>query len=129
MTDAPARLQALGVEDRVTIQAGSAFEAVPPGADAYILSHVIHDWNEDQLPHHPAQLSRRDDPDEPIAHHRAGAARGQCPRLWQRRHGDDDVNRRRGANPREFESLLARAGLTMTRVVPTTTSASIVEAS
>jgi len=29
---------------------------------------------------------------------------------------------------REFESLLARAGLTMTRVLPTTTSASIVEA-
>ena len=29
---------------------------------------------------------------------------------------------------REFESLLARAGLTMTRVIPTTTSASIVEA-
>jgi len=29
---------------------------------------------------------------------------------------------------REFESLLARAGLKMTRVVPTTTSASIVEA-
>ena len=47
MTDAPARLRALGVENRVTIQAGNAFEAVPPGADAYILSHVIHDWNED----------------------------------------------------------------------------------
>jgi hypothetical protein len=29
---------------------------------------------------------------------------------------------------REFVSLLARAGLTMTRVLPTTTSASIVEA-
>jgi hypothetical protein len=28
----------------------------------------------------------------------------------------------------EFESLLARAGLRMTRVIPTTTSASIVEA-
>jgi hypothetical protein len=28
----------------------------------------------------------------------------------------------------EFESLLAGAGLTMTRVIPTTTSASIVEA-
>jgi hypothetical protein len=29
---------------------------------------------------------------------------------------------------REFAGLLARAGLTMTQVVPTTTSASIVEA-
>src|SRR4029079_10456487 len=36
MTDAPARLQALGVADRVTIQAGDALEAVPPGADVYL---------------------------------------------------------------------------------------------
>jgi hypothetical protein len=28
--DWPARLQALGVADRVTIQAGNAFESVPP---------------------------------------------------------------------------------------------------
>ena len=47
MTDAPVRLQALGVADRVTIQGGNAFDAVPPGADAYLLSHVIHDWNEE----------------------------------------------------------------------------------
>jgi hypothetical protein len=40
-------VRVLGRKDRVTIQAGNAFEAVPPGADAYILSHVIHDWNED----------------------------------------------------------------------------------
>jgi hypothetical protein len=50
MTDAPARLQALGVEDRVTIQAGNAFEAVPPGADAYILSHPRLERR--PLPHH-----------------------------------------------------------------------------
>jgi hypothetical protein len=30
MTDAPARLRAFGIEDRVRIQADSAFEAVPP---------------------------------------------------------------------------------------------------
>ena len=35
MTDAPARLRAFGIEDRVRIQADSAFEAVPPGAEAY----------------------------------------------------------------------------------------------
>ena len=27
---------------------GNFFESVPAGADAYILSHIIHDWNEDQ---------------------------------------------------------------------------------
>jgi hypothetical protein len=40
--------------------------------------------------------------------------------------GSASGNLRRAAG--EFESLLARAGLKITRVVPTTTSASIVEA-
>ena len=46
--DAPALLQARGVEARVTIEAGDFFETVPAGGDAYLLSHIIHDWNEDQ---------------------------------------------------------------------------------
>src|ERR1035438_6912482 len=46
--DAPALIQARGLTDRVTIQAGSFFEGVPSGADAYVLSHIIHDWNEEQ---------------------------------------------------------------------------------
>ena len=46
--DAPALLKARGVDDRVTIDAGSFFETVPGGGDAYLLSHVIHDWNEEQ---------------------------------------------------------------------------------
>src|SRR5262249_38717624 len=46
--DAPALLQARGVADRVTIEAGSFFESVPGGGDAYLLSHIIHDWPEDK---------------------------------------------------------------------------------
>ena len=46
--DAPALLRARGVDARVTIESGSFFETVPAGGDAYILSHIIHDWNEDQ---------------------------------------------------------------------------------
>ena len=46
--EAPALLKARGVEDRVTIEAGDFFETVPSGGDGYLLSHVIHDWNEDQ---------------------------------------------------------------------------------
>ena len=32
----------------MTIEAGNFFESVPAGGDAYVLSHIIHDWNEDQ---------------------------------------------------------------------------------
>ena len=48
VTEAPALLRARGVEDRVTIEHGNFFESVPAGGDAYILSHIIHDWNDDQ---------------------------------------------------------------------------------
>jgi hypothetical protein len=48
VADAPALLRAWGVENRVTIKHGNFFESVPAGGDAYILSHIIHDWNEDQ---------------------------------------------------------------------------------
>ena len=44
--DAPALLKARRVEDRVTIEAGDFFETVPAGGDCYLLSHIIHDWNE-----------------------------------------------------------------------------------
>jgi hypothetical protein len=45
---APALLKAKGVNDRVTIEAGDFFKSVPTGGDAYVLSHIIHDWDEDQ---------------------------------------------------------------------------------
>src|SRR5262249_41125753 len=45
---APALLKARGVNDRVTIEAGDFFKSVPAGGDAYMLSHIIHDWDEDQ---------------------------------------------------------------------------------
>ena len=45
--DAPALIGARGLTDRVDIQSGSFFETVPAGADAYLLSHIIHDWRED----------------------------------------------------------------------------------
>ena len=45
--DAPALIGARGLTDRVEIQSGSFFETVPAGADAYLLSHIIHDWRED----------------------------------------------------------------------------------
>ena len=36
-----------GMEDRVAIEAGSFFERVPGGCDAYIMKHIIHDWSDD----------------------------------------------------------------------------------
>jgi hypothetical protein len=48
VADATKLLKANGVVDRVTIEAGDFFQTVPAGGDAYILSHILHDWNDEQ---------------------------------------------------------------------------------
>ncbi|ULR51527.1 acetylserotonin O-methyltransferase [Streptomyces deccanensis] len=39
---------ASGVRDRVELVSGDFFEAVPSGADALVLSNIIHDWDDEQ---------------------------------------------------------------------------------
>jgi hypothetical protein len=46
--DATAVVTAKGLADRITMEGGSFFERVPAGGDAYLLSHIIHDWSEGQ---------------------------------------------------------------------------------
>lgn len=40
------KLAAGGVAERVTLQEGSFFEAVPSGADIYVLKSIVHDWDD-----------------------------------------------------------------------------------
>jgi O-methyltransferase domain len=37
-----------GCEGRIAVEAGSFFERVPDGCDAYIMKHIIHDWNDER---------------------------------------------------------------------------------
>jgi hypothetical protein len=41
-------LRSAGVADRCRLVAGSFFEAVPDGADAYVLKSILHDWEDDE---------------------------------------------------------------------------------
>ncbi len=41
-------IAAAGLSDRCQLIAGSFFETIPPGADAYLMRHIIHDWNDEQ---------------------------------------------------------------------------------
>lgn len=40
-------LAGLGVQDRCVTVAGSFFESVPAGEDAYLLKFILHDWDDD----------------------------------------------------------------------------------
>ena len=95
VSDAPALLKARGVEARVTIEPGDFFERVPAGGDAYLLSHIIHDWNEEQcltiLGHcrngHQTRWPPPDRRDRPAngryASSRQGAGHGHAGRSWR----------------------------------------------
>jgi hypothetical protein len=46
--EAEAILQDHGVRDRCKTIGGDFFKTVPSGADAYLMKHILHDWNDDQ---------------------------------------------------------------------------------
>ncbi|MBW3596802.1 MAG: methyltransferase [Planctomycetes bacterium] len=41
-------IAAEGMEDRCELAEGSFFDSVPPGADVYLLRHIIHDWDDEK---------------------------------------------------------------------------------
>ncbi len=44
-------LRAAGVADRCEVVGGDFFESIPPGADAYVLANVLHDWDDAHAVH------------------------------------------------------------------------------
>lgn len=42
------RIAAAGLADRCRLVGGNFFESVPDGADAYMLRHIIHDWDDEK---------------------------------------------------------------------------------
>jgi orsellinic acid C2-O-methyltransferase len=48
LRDANALLTTAGVRDRCEIVSGDFFESVPEGCDAYMLKHIVHDWDDDR---------------------------------------------------------------------------------
>ena len=127
--DAPALLKAHGVDARVTIEPGSFFERVPSGGDAYLLSHVIHDWSEEQcltiLGHCRAAMR----PDSRLLIVETVLPEGNAPH--QGKLQDLVMLVFPGGQERteaEYAALLGKAGFRLRRVVPTTSVVSVVEA-
>jgi hypothetical protein len=42
------RIDAMGLSDRCRTESGDFFTAVPAGGDAYIMKHIIHDWDDER---------------------------------------------------------------------------------
>jgi SAM-dependent methyltransferase len=129
---ARAHVASAGLADRCELVGGSFFEKLPSGADAYLLKHVIHDWNDEKartilrgvravLPPHgkllivegvyPAKIER-------TLEGRGAAA--------------NDVNMLvstggRQRSEAEFRDLYAASGFRLSAIVPTPARVSVIE--
>jgi crotonobetainyl-CoA:carnitine CoA-transferase CaiB-like acyl-CoA transferase/SAM-dependent methyltransferase len=127
------RFETAGVAGRCDVVAGDFFEAVPAGSDAYLLKHVIHDWD-DARSVKILENCRR-----------AMAAPGKLllvemvlpPRMDQsaasRMAAGSDVNMLVNTGGRErteaeYRALFEAARFTLTRIVPTQVLSSVLEA-
>ena len=126
---APPLLRELGVAERVRLAEGSFFDGVPAGGDAYVLKHIIHDWD--------------DDPSLQILRNvRSAATSGAALLLVEMVIPEDDspangkltdmemllINNGRERTAVEYGRMLDAAGFEMTRVVDTASPLSIIEA-
>jgi len=122
-------IKARGLTDRITIEPGSFFERVPDGADAYLLSHVIHDWSEEQCVTILGNCRRAMKPDGRVLLIEMVLPAGDTP------HPGKMLDMMMLVGPggqerteEEYGVLLGKAGFRMTRVVPTASAVSVVEA-
>lgn len=129
VTEAPALLRARGVDSRVSIEHGDFFENVPAGGDAYVLSHIIHDWNEAQCLTILGNCRKAMKPGAKLLIVEFVLPEGDTPHFGKLL--DMVMLAIPGGEERtagEYDTLLAAAGLKMTRVIPTASDVSIVEA-
>ena len=128
VTEAPGLLRAHGVDSRVAIEHGNFFERVPGGGDAYILSHIIHDWNEDQCLTILGNCRKAMKPGAKLLIVEFVLPEGNTPHFGKL--ADMVMLSIPGGEERtaaEYATLLSAAGFKMTRVVPTASDVSIVE--
>jgi hypothetical protein len=121
-----------GLAERCEAVGGNFFKEVPDGADAYILKHVIHDWNDDRA----VTILK--------TCHRAMGKNGKLlivesvypsridQSLASRGAAANDVNMLvntggRQRSEAEFRALYHAAGFTLLRIVPTQGRVSVIE--
>ena len=118
------------MKDRLKTEHGDFFKSVPAGGDAYVMKHIIHDWDDER-----ALLILRN------IHTAMGSKKGRVILLETVVPGrnvphfskvlDLEMLTMPGGRERtedEFRRLFARGGFELTRVVPMESALSVIEA-
>lgn len=127
--EAKSRLQALDFADSCTVVSGNFFESIPAGGDVYLFKHIIHDWDEEK------SIAILKNCHQVIAQHgkvllfEMVIPPGNEPSFSKFL----DLNMLVMAGGRErteeeYRMLLQAAGFQLTRIIPTSSPISVIEA-
>jgi hypothetical protein len=123
-------LAASGTQSRVRTETGDFFKAVPAGGDAYIMKHIIHDWDDERAVTILSNIRRAlGDTRGRVILLEAVIAPGNASDFGKM--VDLEMMLLPGGRERtadEFAALFSRAGLTLDAVVPTRSMLSVVVA-
>ena len=123
------RFTAAGLDGRAVVAPGSFFDSVPPGGDAYLLKHIVHDWPDERA----EQLLRT------VRAAMSPVARLVIVEIVLPRHGrphpgnftDLEMLINSGGRERtaeQYRQLLARTGFELTHIADTVSPESVIEA-
>ena len=124
-------LEGAGVADRCQVIGGDAFTAVPAGYETYLLSRVIHDWDDERA---IALLSRCHQAMQPrgkVLLVERVILTGSTPQLLVL---ESDVQMlvvapgRKERTDAEYRALLGAAGFELTQLIPVLTPFYVIEA-
>jgi hypothetical protein len=122
-------IEAHGMADRIEFVDGSFFETVPSHGDVYLMSHIIHDWSEEQCLTILGNCRRAMKASSRLLIVEMVLPAGDIPHPGKMT--DIIMLTIPGGQERteaEYSQLLKKAGFKLARVLPTASAASIVEA-
>jgi hypothetical protein len=127
---AKANIQAAGVGERCQAVGGSFFETVPAGSDAYLLRHIIHDWDDEKATRILQNVHRGMHKDGKLLVVESVIPPGNDP--CSAKLLDLAMLVIPGGQERteaEYRKLYGAAGFRLTRIIPTQAGVSVIEGS
>ena len=118
-----------GLADRCQCVAGSFFENIPPGGDAYFLRHILHDWYDEPCLKILGHIRKVIPPKGRLLVCESVIQPGNEPSFGKLL--DLTMLTIPGGKERtaaEFRDLLSQAGFRLDRIVPTTAEVCVLEA-
>ena len=119
-----------GIAERCEVVGGDFFVSLPENRDAYLMSHIIHDWDDDRCVTILRNCRRAMDPDgrlllvEMVLPPGDASHPGQMLDMYMLILNAGGMER----TEEQYGELLRRGGFRLTRVVPTESPVSVIEA-